>query len=80
MSHYAYDTTVQCRKCGRKQHLDFVNGLKNGWSKCCGETMPIIHCRADIDKAMKEALGSAIPEDLRMTIVPKKKKKQWSVS
>ena len=49
----AYDTTVQCQKCGRKQHLQFVNGLKNGWPKCCGYTMPIVRCTADIKKAVK---------------------------
>lgn len=53
---YTHDTIVECQKCGRRQHLDFVNGLKNGWSKCCGYTMPIVHCTADINKAMKEAM------------------------
>jgi len=48
-----YDTTVQCPKCGRKEHLQFVNGLKNGWSKCCGYTMTIVRCTADIDKAVR---------------------------
>jgi len=48
-----YDTIVQCSKCGKKQLLNFANGLKNGWSKCCGYTMPIIFCEADIDAAVK---------------------------
>lgn len=48
-----YDTTVQCPKCGRKQHLQFVNGLKNGWSKCCGYTMPIVSCTANIEEAIR---------------------------
>jgi len=48
-----YDTTVQCKKCGKKQHLNFANGLKNGWSKCCGYTMPIIRCTANIEEAVK---------------------------
>jgi len=47
------DTTVQCLKCGKKQHLQFVNGLKNGWSKCCGYTMPIVHCTANIEEAVR---------------------------
>ena len=46
------DTTVQCKKCGRKQHLMFANGLKNGWSQCCGYTMPIIQTTANIKKAV----------------------------
>jgi len=49
-----YDTTVQCPKCGKKQHLQFVNGLKNGWTKCCGYAMPIIRCTANIEQAVKE--------------------------
>ena len=54
-----YDTIVQCKKCGRKQYLQFVNGLKNGWSKCCGYTMPIAFCDADIDGAVKEVIKSS---------------------
>jgi len=54
-----YDTIVQCKKCFRKQYLQFVNGLKNGWSKCCGYTMPIIYCDADIDKAVKSIVNEA---------------------
>lgn len=48
-----YDTTVECKKCGKKQYLMFANGLKNGWSKCCGYTMPIVHCTANIEKIVK---------------------------
>lgn len=51
---YGYDTTVQCEKCGTKQHLNFENGLKNGWSECCGKIMPIIACTANIDEAVKK--------------------------
>jgi len=51
------DTIVQCPKCKRTQYLEFANGLKNGWSKCCGGlTMPIIHQEADIDKAVKSLI------------------------
>lgn len=57
MDMHGYDTVVQCKKCGRKQFLDFVNGLKNGWSKCCGETMPILKTTANTDKAVKEAMA-----------------------
>jgi len=51
-----YDTIVQCKKCGRKQYLRFANGLKNGWSKCCGYTMSIIQCNANIEEAVKETI------------------------
>lgn len=54
------DTIVECRKCGRKQHLDFKYGLTNGWSQCCGETMRIIKTDADIDKAVKFAIGATV--------------------
>ena len=91
MSDYAYDTTVQCKKCGRKQHLDFVNGLKNGWSTCCGETMPIVYSTVKVAEAVqkitpipkklkeemiKELQRRIWKDDLRMTI----KEKPWSVS
>lgn len=48
------DTIVQCKKCGRKQYLKFVNGLKNGWSKCCGYTMPIVFTNANMEEAVKQ--------------------------
>ena len=49
------DTIVQCEYCGRTQYLKFVNGLRNGWSRCChGLTMPIIYHEADVEKAVKE--------------------------
>jgi len=48
-----YDTVVECKKCGKRQYLFFVNGLKNGWDKCCGYTMPIIYCIANIEEAVK---------------------------
>lgn len=46
---HGYDTVVECRKCGHREYLDFANGLKNGWSECCGETMPIIKTTANIE-------------------------------
>lgn len=48
------DTIVECKTCGRRQHLQFVTGLKNGWSKCCGSTMPIVYSDADIDLAVQK--------------------------
>lgn len=48
-----YDTVVRCKKCGRTQYLMFKNGLTNGWSKCCGYTMPIIIMNADVEKEVK---------------------------
>ena len=51
---HGHDTVVQCKKCGRKQYLDFINGLKNGWSQCCGQTMPILKTTANIPQVMKE--------------------------
>jgi len=54
------DTIVECKKCGRRQHLDFKYGLVNGWSKCCGETMSIVETHANIEKAVKFAIGATI--------------------
>ena len=64
MDMHGYDTVVQCKKCGRKQFLDFANGLKNGWSKCCGYTMPILYCEANINEEFKKVL----PKDLLTTL------------
>ena len=55
------DTVVECSKCGRRQYLMFANGLKNGWSKCCGYTMSIIFTDADINKAVKQSMSKQIP-------------------
>jgi hypothetical protein len=55
---HGHDTVVQCKKCGRKQFLDFINGLKNGWSSCCGQTMPILKTTANVSEIMKKLLGS----------------------
>lgn len=50
-----YDTVVGCKKCGRKQHLNFIWGLVNGWSKCCGgHTMPILKTTVDIKQVMND--------------------------
>lgn len=55
---HGYDCIVQCPKCSRMQYLEFKNGLKNGWSTCCGGlTMPIIWQEADIDKAVLNILS-----------------------
>lgn len=32
---------VWCRKCGHTQRVDSAGALRNGWPKCCGETMTI---------------------------------------
>lgn len=32
---------VWCRKCGATRRVDGADGLRNGWPKCCGETMTI---------------------------------------
>ena len=53
LARFGNDTVVQCKKCGRTQYLKFKNGLKYGWSKCCGYTMPIVYCIANIEDAVK---------------------------
>jgi hypothetical protein len=53
------DTVVCCSKCGRKEALTFENGLKNGWSKCCGGlTMPIIYIRGKttVENALSQVM------------------------
>lgn len=57
---HGHDTVVQCKKCGRKQYLDFINGMKNGWSKCCGETMLLLKTTADIEQSVRKALFGQI--------------------
>jgi hypothetical protein len=32
---------VWCRKCGRSEKVDGADCLRNGWPKCCGQTMTI---------------------------------------
>jgi hypothetical protein len=32
---------VWCHKCGHSQQVDSGECLRNGWPKCCGETMSI---------------------------------------
>lgn len=54
-----YDCIVQCSKCKRIQYLEFKNGLRNGWSICCGLTMPIIWQEANIDKTVSEIVKEA---------------------
>jgi len=53
---HGYDTVVGCKKCGRRQFLNFANGLKNGWSECCGEAMPIIKTTANIEQEIKKVI------------------------
>jgi len=59
-----YDTIVECKKCGKRQYLMFANGLKNGWSKCCGVTMSIVYCTADINKAVKKSIPQGLNSSL----------------
>lgn len=59
------DTMVECSKCGRREFLMFANGLKNGWTKCCGYTMTIKvcpHSAKAINKAVAEAIDAQIPK------------------
>jgi len=53
LERFGDDTVVECEKCGRRQYLKFANGLKNGWSKCCGYTMRIVYCKANIEEAVR---------------------------
>ncbi len=32
---------VWCRICGREENVDSKRCMKEGWPKCCGETMTI---------------------------------------
>ena len=32
---------VWCRTCGQSQRVDSAHCIRNGWPKCCGETMTI---------------------------------------
>lgn len=73
------DTIVECKKCGRRQHLKFVNGLKNGWSECCGFTMPIVHCIANIEKAVKTLVIPPV-SSLFCSESKSNKEEPWSVS
>lgn len=58
---HGYDCIVQCPKCGRTQYVEFRNGLRNGWSTCCGGlTMPIVWHNANIDKAIGEIIKNSI--------------------
>lgn len=55
------DTVVRCPKCGRTQALTFENGLKNGWSTCCGGlAMPIIYIRGK--NTIENAVANIVTE------------------
>ena len=32
---------VWCCQCGKTQHVDSADAMRNGWPKCCGYTMTI---------------------------------------
>lgn len=34
---------VWCRTCRREERVDSADALRNGWPKCCGQTMTIDH-------------------------------------
>jgi hypothetical protein len=58
------DTIEECKKCGRRIHLRFANGLKNGWDICCGQTMTLVKYPKSskaIGEAVKECIDSQIP-------------------
>jgi hypothetical protein len=58
---HEYDCIVQCPKCQRTQYLQFKNGLKNGWSSCCGGlTMPILWQEVDIEKAVSAIIKETL--------------------
>jgi hypothetical protein len=58
---HEYDCIVQCPKCNRTQYLEFKNGLKNGWSTCCGGyTMTIVWHDVDIAKTVGEIIKSSL--------------------
>jgi len=60
---FGNDTAVRCFSCGRTQYLNFADGLRNGWSKCCGGyTMTVVYMNTDIDKAV-----GSIEVNLRLT-------------
>jgi len=77
MRRYGNDTIVQCPKCKRTQYLQFKNGLKNGWSKCCnGLTMPIIYQEANIDKTIKQIVSETFNEHKEKPFYELKKEKE----
>jgi len=81
------DTIVECGKCGRRQHLEFVNGLRNGWSKCCGYTMSIVHIE-NMDEVVEnsvKAIVAPMSKALKIAVEAEfvkilTKEEPWSVS
>lgn len=55
-----YDTIVQCETCGKRQYLNFANGLKNGWSTCCGKTMPLVYYPTNIEGIVGKEIKSQV--------------------
>lgn len=45
-----------CRKCGRVSHNNANFCLRNGWPKCCGETMTIDSPEERAEFAVKDSL------------------------
>ena len=62
------DTIVECRKCGRREHLMFANGLRNGWTICCGETMILIKTKANIEKSVEKVIDCQVPRSRKNTL------------
>jgi len=56
------DTVVRCKKCGMVQYLNFVDGLKNGWLKCCGRSTTIIVCSNEVIKKYLNVASPINPE------------------
>lgn len=59
------DSVVVCDLCERRQDVTFAGGLRDGWPKCHGHTMRLESTTADIDAAVRAALGPVGPRALR---------------
>jgi hypothetical protein len=45
LERFGNNVVVECPNCGRTQYLNIVDGIKNGWSLCCGKIMPIVYIK-----------------------------------
>lgn len=46
---WPHGVIARCPACGNTLYLDVaetINGMANGWPKCCGRTMPITEAKA----------------------------------
>lgn len=63
LERFGNDTVCKCFKCGRIQYLNFSDGLKNGWSRCCGGlAMTMVYMDTDIDKTVSSIFQEAVKE------------------